>query len=107
MWRGKRGGGGRGGSPPGEGTAGEVQPQVIGVSPANGLTGVPINAQVVIQFNEPVDALTVNQVTLSGGGTVNVTRTLTNGNQTLVLVPVVPLITSTSYTLTITGVQDI
>jgi len=88
-------------------TSNTTQPQVIGVSPANGLTGVRINAQVVIQFNEPVDALTVNQVTLSGGGTVNVTRTLTNGNQTLVLVPVVPLITSTSYTLTITGVQDI
>ena len=31
-------------------------PQVVGVSPANGATAIPINAQVVIQFNEPIDA---------------------------------------------------
>jgi YD repeat-containing protein len=88
-------------------TANTAQPQVIGVSPANGLAGVPINAQVVIQFNEPVDAFTVNQVSVSGAGAVNVTRTLSNGNQTLVLVPVVPLNPSTSYTVTITGVLDV
>jgi methionine-rich copper-binding protein CopC len=84
-----------------------TQPQVTGVSPANGLTGVPTNAQVMIQFNEPVDALTVGQVTLSGGGTVNVIRTLSNANQTLILVPVVPLNSNTTYTVTVTGVQDI
>jgi len=88
-------------------TANTTAPQVVGMSPPNGLTGVPVNAQVAIQFNEPIDALTVNQVTLSGGGTVSVTRTLANGNQTLILVPVVPLNASTVYTVTITGIQDI
>jgi YD repeat-containing protein len=88
-------------------TSNTTAPQVVGISPPNALTGVPINAQVAIQFNEPVDALTVNQVTLGSGGTVNVNRTLVNGNQTLILVPVLPLSPSTAYTVTITGIQDI
>jgi len=88
-------------------TGNTTAPQVVGISPPNGMTGVPINAQVAIQFNEPVDALTVNQVTLTGGGSVSVTRTLTNGNQVLLLIPVVPLSPSTTYTVTVTGVQDV
>jgi hypothetical protein len=83
-------------------------PGVVGVSPVDGLTGVPINAQVVVGFNEPVDALTINQVTLSGGGgTVNVIRRLSNADQTLTLAPVVPLNANTTYTVSVTGVQDL
>jgi large repetitive protein len=82
-------------------------PHVVGMSPPSGMTGVPINAQVAIQFNEPVDALTINQVTLAAGGTVNVTRTLENGNQILLLTPVLPLSPSTTYTVTVTGIQDV
>src|SRR5205807_8262146 len=82
-------------------------PSVVGVSPANGLTGVPINAQVVVQFSEPVDVITTNQVTLSsGGGTVNVIERITNANQTLTLVPVVPLNPNTTYSISVTGVRD-
>jgi RHS repeat-associated protein len=89
-------------------TASTTAPQVVGVSPANGTTALPINAQVVIQFNEPVNAAKLSGVTLSSGsGTVNVSRSLTNGNQRLTLVPVVPLSASTAYTLTIAGVQDL
>jgi len=83
-------------------------PSVVGVSPANGLTGVPINAQAVVQFSEPVDGLTISQVTLgSGGGTVNVISRLSNANQTLTLVPVVPLNTNTTYSISVTGVRDL
>jgi YD repeat-containing protein len=88
-------------------TANTTGPSVVGVSPANGLTGVPINAQVVVKFSEPVDELTTNQVTLSSGGTVNVISRLSNANQTLTLVPVVPLNTNTTYTISVTGVQDL
>jgi hypothetical protein len=89
-------------------TANTTGPGVLGVSPADGLTGVPINAQVVVQFSEPVDALTVNQVTLSNAaGTVNAISQLSNANQTLTLVPVVPLNTNTKYTVSVTGVQDL
>jgi large repetitive protein len=68
---------------------------------------VPLNAQVVIQFNEPVNSQSLSQVTLSAGGTVQVTRNLTNGNQTLILVPIVTLSPGTVYTLTVTGVTDL
>jgi hypothetical protein len=83
-------------------------PQVTGVSPGDGLTQVPINTRVMIQFNEPVDTQTLGQVTLSAAGVpVNVILSLTNGNQTLVLVPVVPLAANTAYTLNVTGVADL
>jgi large repetitive protein len=83
-------------------------PSVTGVSPANQLTSVPINTQVVVQFNEPVDRLTLGQVVLSGpSGAVNAALTLSNGQTTLILTPVVPLAASTQYTLTIAGVQDL
>ena len=89
-------------------TASTSAPQVTGVSPANGTSAVPINAQVVIQFNEPVDAAKLGGVTLSGGsGAVNVSQSLTSGNQRLILLPAVPLSPSTAYTLTIAGVQDL
>jgi RHS repeat-associated protein len=89
-------------------TASTSAPQVTGVSPANGTTAVPINAQVVIQFNEPVNAAQLGGVTLrAGSGTANVSQNLTNGNQRLTLVPAVPLSPSTAYTLNVSGVQDL
>ena len=59
-------------------------PQVTGLSPGNGLTQVAINAQIQIQFNEPVDGESLGQVTLSANGTaVNTSSSLSNGNQLL------------------------
>ena len=82
-------------------------PQVTGVSPGNGLTQVPLNARIVIQFNEPVNGQTLNQVTLSAGGSsVSVFKTPVNGNQTLILLPVVTLSANTVYTLNVAGVSD-
>ena len=88
-------------------TASTTAPQVTGVSPVNGSTAVPINAQVVIQFNEPVNAAQLSGVTLSAGSAVTVSQALTNGNQRLTLVPAVPLSPGTAYTLSVTGVQDL
>jgi large repetitive protein len=84
-----------------------VGPQVTGISPLNALTGVPTNTQVVIIFDEPVDALTIGQVTLTHGAPVAISQSFTNGNQMLVLTPLVPLNPSTVYTVNITGVRDI
>ena len=68
--------------------ASTTAPQVTGVSPANGLTQVPINAQIVIQFNEPVNAESLGRVTLRRAARrCNVSSYLTNGNQTFVMVP--------------------
>src|SRR6266850_977809 len=89
-------------------TTSTAAPQVTGISPADGLTQVPINAQMTVQFNEPVNSQTLNQVTLSRGGTaVSVVRRLANGNQTLIVIPVITMSANTSYTLNITGVGDL
>ncbi len=82
-------------------------PQVAGISPSTGATGIPINARVVVQFNEPVDATKLSGVYLAGpGGTVAASQTLTNGNQTLTLVPTTVLAAGSQYTMNIAGVQD-
>jgi len=89
-------------------TSSTSAPQVTGVSPSNGTSAIPINAQVMIQFNEPVDAASLSGVSLSGGsGTTNASKSLSNGNQRLILVPAVPLSSGTAYTLTVAGVQDL
>ena len=80
-------------------------PQVVGVSPSNAMTGVPINAQVVIAFNEPIDAAKLSGITLSGVS--NLSETLSNANERLTIVPSTPLPANTNFTLTIAGVQDV
>ena len=84
-----------------------IGPQVTGLSPAAGLTQVPINAQVVVTFNEPIQQ-SVDGVTLTVGGTpIAVTRTLSNGNRTLTLTPTVLLQANTPFTITVSGVKDL
>ena len=88
--------------------ASTMGPVVIGVSPGNAFTQVPINARVMIQFNEPVDIQTIGQVALTAGATpVTVVRSLGNGNQTLTLTPAAALSPTTVYTITVTGVTDL
>jgi hypothetical protein len=83
-------------------------PQVVGVSPPDTTAQAPLNTQVVIAFNEPVQGASIGGVTLSSsGGPVAVLRTLSNGNRTLTLTPVNPLSVNTSYTVTIAGVLDL
>ncbi len=85
-------------------TPDSVPPLVSGTNPVNGATGVPINTQIQILFNEPIQATSLSGVTLSG---IPFARTLTNGDRTLLLVPGAPLAPSTAYTITIAGVKDI
>ncbi|MCA1614546.1 MAG: Ig-like domain-containing protein [Acidobacteria bacterium] len=83
-------------------------PQVTGVSPPNSLTGVPINAEVVVQFSEPVQTSSADQVTLSAGGSaVAVTRTFSDGNRVLKLRPKSPLAAQTAHAVNIAGVRDL
>jgi large repetitive protein len=82
-------------------------PAVLLITPAQGLTGVPINTDLEVLFDEPIDATRLEQVELlSGGSPVPVTRSLTNGNRTLVLTPATLLAPGTSYTLSVSGVAD-
>src|SRR5436190_15004403 len=91
-------------------TGGEIRKSglLIRLSPAEGLIDVPINAQVMIEFNEPIQVFSANQVTLAAGGTnIAVTPSFSNGNRTLTLTPAVPLAALRVHSLTIGPVKDL
>jgi hypothetical protein len=83
-------------------------PVALQSSPPNGFTGVPTNSQPQVQFDRPLDPITLSGVTLMQGATpVPGTPVLTSGGTLLTLVPSAILMPSTPYTLNITGVQDL
>ncbi len=85
-----------------------TSPQVVQISPSNGATALATNVQLMIELNEPINATRLSGVVLSAGsGAVAFRSNLSNGNQTLNLVPVAPLSPNTSYTLSISGLQDL
>ena len=82
-------------------------PQVLFTNPADGASQVPINPQIQVLFDEPVQPTSLSAVTLSANtSTLAVTRTLSNGNRTLTLTPNLLLAPNTSHSLTISGVRD-
>ncbi len=88
-------------------TADTVAPQVRGVSPEDSLLGAPINSRVEIRFDEPIQALTTDGVTLSlAGGPVAVSKSQADANRRLILTPGEPLLPETAYTVTVVGVLD-
>jgi hypothetical protein len=83
-------------------------PTIVATNPPDGSTGVPTNLTVQILFSEPIQAATISGATLSAGGAqLAVTPLMSNGNQTLTLIPPGLLLPATSYTLTISGVVDV
>ena len=89
-------------------TSNTAAPQILGISPSNGATGLPTNARAVVEFNEPIDTTKLSGMVLKGpGGTVvSTSPSVFNGNQTIALIPTVPLALGTQYTVNIAGVQD-
>ncbi len=83
-------------------------PMVTALAPANGTTGVGINAIAVIRFNEPVNVLTVNSatVTLTGGGAIPFVLSQSADQRTFTITPQLPLPSSTPITLSVNGVKD-
>ena len=82
-------------------------PQVSDVTPNDTSTQVPVNALIEVRFNEPVRSTSLTQVTLkSGVNTVPIAASLIYGDSTVLLTPQVLLQPSTSYTVTVQGVQD-
>ena len=83
-------------------------PQVLGVSPAEGFVDVPTNVRVVIEFDEPIQASSVDQVTLMTGSVeAAVGRSLSDGNRKLTLTPQRLLQPSSLYTVTVEGIEDL
>jgi hypothetical protein len=82
-------------------------PQVTETNPGNGVSGVGTNALAQIEFNKGISPTSVGQVVLlQGGSPIAVTSALSNLSQTLTLTPAIPLAANTTYTISITGVQD-
>jgi hypothetical protein len=75
------------------------------------LTQTPINSRVTLLFNKPVAAqsvLDVAQTILTTNGVGQpVFVGLANNNTEVVLTPVNPLASNTTYTITVSGIQDV
>jgi hypothetical protein len=83
-------------------------PQVVAISPADQLTGVSRNAQVVVDFDRPISTLTASQIGLSAGGSaVGTITSFANGDRRVTLAPVNPLAASAIHTITIAAVADL
>jgi hypothetical protein len=83
-------------------------PTVLATNPGTAQTSVvPINTQLQVLFDRPVMEGTLSQITLTAGAPVTLTRSLTNGDQTVLLMPNSPLAPGTTYVLTVEGVKTI
>ena len=81
---------------------------VTAAIPPNGASGVATNVVPHLTFTSPLDGATLSGITLKAGSTkVNVAILLSNGNQTLSLLPPGLLAPSTAYTITVAGVTDV
>jgi len=85
-------------------------PSVASVSPANTATTVPLNAQIIVKFSAPIDPDALNgiiSVTPSGNPAIQGTATLASDLVTLFFVPTTTLAPSSTYTVQVSGYQDV
>ena len=86
-------------------TADTTAPQMLGMSPTNGATAVPLNALIVLEFSKPLDVMSVSnglQVE-SGGQPVAGAIALSNSNQQITFTPLSALAANTTYSVVTTS----
>ena len=93
------------------GTASDsTAPTVVSVGPPNGVTGVGVNALVVVTFNKAVNPISVTGATIqiSGGGQTEIPSSIAfdSTNTTVTITPQMPLAANTLTTIAINGVTD-
>ena len=89
-------------------TADTAPPQVLGLSPPDSAADVPLNAQVEIRFDEPVQTRSLDHIGLSANGeAISVLASLRQGNQIVTLRPTTLLSPNTVFTVMIGPVQDL
>ena len=82
-------------------------PQVVGVSPEDGLVGAPTNTKVTVVFDETIPALEADRVHLRrDGAEVDVSRSFDSSNRTVILTPLELLEPFTVYDVIVDGVAD-
>ncbi len=82
--------------------------QVTGINIADGVTEVPVNARITVEFSDEASAvnLPANAIILSVGGTpVAGTQSLSNDRRQLTFTPSGNLATSTAYAVAVSGVS--
>ncbi|HEX4603250.1 MAG TPA: Ig-like domain-containing protein, partial [Candidatus Angelobacter sp.] len=86
-----------------------VAPLLAATSPANGTTGVAVNARVAVQFNKAMETVGIGQpfVVAGGGTTVTGSVSASGDRTTLVFTPSTLLAVNTVYTVTVNGLQDV
>ena len=86
-------------------------PAVIAVSPQNGAAGVPLNARISVQFSEPMSSVSMESnpvvVTPAGGSPIAGTLSISADHTIMMLTPNSPLNANSSYTVSVSGVQDV
>ena len=87
--------------------AADVASTVSAQSPASGATGVPIGSNVTAIFSESVIASTISFVLKNGATTVATATSYDVASHTVTLDPTAPLALGTTYTLTLSGAQDL
>jgi cyclophilin family peptidyl-prolyl cis-trans isomerase len=88
----------------------EAPLSVVSVMPADGSTAVPINTSIAVQFDNAMNAATVDSSTLvledSAGNTIATTVSYNAATDTATIAPSALLTNSTNYTLTIVSGAD-
>src|SRR5262249_36395115 len=85
-------------------------PALIGLSPANGATGIPVNARIVAVFSEPISSFLPVAATLTpsaGGPALAGAFTRDATGAILTFTPTAALAASTGYTITILDARDL
>jgi hypothetical protein len=82
-------------------------PAVVTVSPANGATGVPPNAQIVVEVSEPVATLGGGAVTVAAGGPpLSGSLAVSADRLTLTFTPSAALAASKVHSVSVAGFTD-
>jgi hypothetical protein len=78
---------------------------MLGMSPANGATAVPLNALIVLEFSKPLDVIGASNglQVKSGGQPIQGAIALSNSNQQLTFTPLGGLTANTTYTIVTTS----
>jgi len=88
---------------------GAINPQVNGIYPSNGSTGIPVDTDIVIVFSKPVDPATINTVNITITGVTAFNVSFASDNKVVILDITAPanLPFSTLHTINVsTGVTD-
>jgi hypothetical protein len=81
-------------------------PQLLALSPADGMSGLPLNAQIIAAFDKTVLSNSTHSVRLLEDGNPVPLVTFQDDLQRLRFAPVAPLAARTTYTLVFEGVTD-